>query len=299
VRRVVKICNINAIFKKNEQNIDIVGFIQAVSSHSFAHNNHGEGVFFSSNNSVYKSKEKIDYNKLFEEKFDNSKVIITHQRFSTSGFEVKYNHPFFNDDFVLVHNGVINQFLNGSGSDTSGFFKAFVKSFNKIDYRHISRQQKIVKVIRDLFEDDKGTYSILIYDKRTKQSYYFRNYPSIHFYKNKDFLFITTESDNKIFLPMISDKEFIELEIKSREIYHINEKAEVYKIGELPEQKITIVDEDEEEKEKEDENDEDEIKRVSFKDKNSKWFREDDEGEYSPEDINSEIARQNSFGEVY
>jgi predicted glutamine amidotransferase len=101
-------CNINSLFVKNKQK-PITSFLMASSSHSFASNSHGEGIYTNSNNKVIKSLNKIDFSSLSND-IENSDVIITHQRWSTSGFEVEFNHPFENESFILVHNGVINQF---------------------------------------------------------------------------------------------------------------------------------------------------------------------------------------------
>jgi len=82
--------------------------MMAITSHSYITNDDGEGVYTNSDDRVIKSLSKIDYSKV--QGLKDSKVIISHQRFSTSGFTLKYNHPFHNDNFVLVHNGVINHF---------------------------------------------------------------------------------------------------------------------------------------------------------------------------------------------
>jgi glucosamine 6-phosphate synthetase-like amidotransferase/phosphosugar isomerase protein len=223
-------CNINAIYRKNGTT-SLTGFIQSISANSFVRNDHGEGAFFSSTNEVIKTRNKIDYIP-YKNDIENSKIVITHQRYSTSGFEVQYNHPFQSKEFVLVHNGVINQFLNGSGSDSSGFFNKFVAQFDSI-HSHLSRQQKIIYVLKNLFRQDSGSYSILIYDKKSRCSYYFRNSPAINFYKNNDYLFITTESENSTFLTMISDEKFVELVIEPGVIYNIDEKARVFKLARL------------------------------------------------------------------
>lgn len=292
-------CNINTLYRKNNKKVNVVGFIQSVSSHSWISNNHGEGVFFSGDDNVFKSEKKIDYTKPhLSERIDNSRVIITHQRFSTSGFKIKYNHPFSNEDFVLVHNGVVNQFLNGSGSDTHGLFNEFNKEFKKLQGSG-SRQKRIIQTIKNLFDDNRGTYSILIFDKKTRQSYYFRNFPAINFYKNDEFLFITTESNNQKFLSLISDKKFVQLDIKSREIYHITGKGEVFKVGGLPEIKYSYFDDDEdtEEEKNEDEDEEqrnlfDDIEKENKEKSKRKYGKYNYDEEFSFDQINEEIEKE-------
>lgn len=230
-------CNLNILITK-KRNRQITPFLMAVTSHSFARNNDGEGIYIKSIDKIIKSKSKINYFD-YQKDIETSDIVITHQRLSTSGFEIDFNHPFENKEFVMVHNGIINQFKRNEGSDTYGFWLSFnesmmpITSLNKSD-----RDDRIRKSIKKLFKDDSGSYSIFIYDKKTKQSYYFKNdSTSINFYKNDDYLFITTNDDNKTFLEMLSDNKFIELDIKPRTVYLIELDKEVYKIFNLSQSK--------------------------------------------------------------
>ena len=140
-------CNINILINKNK-NKKIVPFLMSTTAHSFINNNDGEGFYTESNNQTIKSKNKIDYFK-YKSTLEASKMIITHQRKSTSGFELEYNHPFENDNFVLVHNGIINQFKKKLGSDTYGFWLDFNKKFNSYSNK-LNRTLKITKAINEL-----------------------------------------------------------------------------------------------------------------------------------------------------
>ena len=233
-------CHLNLLFRK-KMNVKVTPFVMAVSSASFLSQNDGEGIYYNSNHTVHKNKNKMNLFE-FENEIEDSNVILSHQRTSTSGFDIKYNHPFANEDFVMVHNGIINKFKGNEGSDTYGFWLKFNEEFNKIT-RHISREDKVKKVISRLFQKDEGSYSILIYDKKTKQSFYFKGegYPSIYFYSSDEYLFISTTSQNEIFLPMLTNKKFHTLEIKGRILYKINDKFLVYKILELPKTKYEYV----------------------------------------------------------
>ena len=237
-------CNINALFIKNKTT-NITPFVMAISSNSFASNSDGEGIYINSNNSIYKSENKMNLFK-YENDIEKSNLIISHQRLSTSGFELEYNHPFANDNFVLVHNGVINQFKGDIGSDTYGFWIEFNNEFNKIT-SHLSREDRIKKVVKKLFEKNLGSYSILIYDKKTKQSFYFKgdDYPNIYFYQSNDFLFITTNGHNHLFLPMLTSDEFDTLEIENRTLYKIDKNFICYKIADLPKEEIKEIIEEE------------------------------------------------------
>ena len=149
-------CNINSLYtKKGISNTS--GFLMAVSSHSYITNHDGDGIYIKSNDKIVKQKQKINYCD-YETEINASNVVITHQRFATSGHETEYIHPFGNDNFILVHNGVINQFLNEKGSDTFGFWKRFNKMFNKRDIT-LTRKEVIIKIVKELL-----MISCILYD---------------------------------------------------------------------------------------------------------------------------------------
>jgi predicted glutamine amidotransferase len=215
-------CNLNLLFR-TELKKDLKPFFQSITSNSFSSNNSGEGFYLDFKNTTFKSKNKINYQSIRE--LNKSKMILTHQRLSTSGYEVKYNHPFINEDFVLLHNGVMNHFKKNIGSDTFGFFIEFNKEFKTTIKTEPNRERAIIKVIEDLFKKDLGSYSIFILDKKSNIGYYFKDSSTkINFYRNKDYLYITTNSQNHNFFSLLSDKKFYEYEIKPRIIYKINPK---------------------------------------------------------------------------
>lgn len=234
-------CNINILYQK-VRNKTVAPFLMAVTSHSYASNSDGEGVYVQLNDLNIKSKQKIN---LFDmaTQIDGSDLIVTHQRFSTSGFHTDYNHPFENDNFVMVHNGVINQFKEKQGSDTFGFWNKFNKKYDELDTK-LNRLDRVKRVLFDLFKVDEGSYSIFIYDKKTKNAFYFKSSGTyINFYKNSEYLFITTNHDNKKFLDMISQEKFVELAIETRVLYRIDfETKDVFKVNDFPEVKKTKTD---------------------------------------------------------
>lgn len=222
-------CQLNCLFIKKKQN-DITSFIQSIMAAGFLNNNHGCGIYTSSDNIVRKSDDLINGFEI-KEQIENSKVILTHQRYATSGHSIEYHHPFESNEFLVLHNGIMNQFLKDKGSDTSGFFEDFQIEFNLLKG---SREQKIIDTINKLFKDGQGSYSILIYDKISKLSYYFKNTPEINFYRNKDYLFVTTNSDNQVFLSLLGT-DFIELDIQPRIIYRIENNLQVFRLEKMPE----------------------------------------------------------------
>jgi len=224
-------CHINALIQK-EPNKNVTPFLMAITSNSFATNSDGEGFYCDKENLTYKSDSKIDYNN-FSSQLSESKIIITHQRLSTSGKSKKYHHPFMSDDFVLVHNGVLSRYAYGNHSDTFGLFKNINKMFRKDKSQN--REQKLFNIIKKLFKTDEGSYSILILDRITNKIYYFKDKSTrISVYKNDDFMFITTSYNNNRLISLLSTKsKLLEYEIKDRVFYRIENNA-LYNIGDLP-----------------------------------------------------------------
>lgn len=206
----------------------------SVTSSSYANNSHGEGIYFSEDDLLVKGYDKIKLTKYMKQVMRAS-FIITHQRIATSGYEEEFVQP-FNDtknEFVLAHNGIMSEFTGKVGSDTWGFFNQFIALFQNLKG---NREQKIKKAIKKLLDGKNyGSYSIVLYDKKDKILYYFKNSTTyIHFYKatNGEKLFITTECDNETFLSMF-DEKFVEKDIDDLGIYRIaiKNKISIRKIG--------------------------------------------------------------------
>ena len=211
-------CNLNVIIRKNTDNRDLTAFLMAVTSNSYSSNPDGDGIFCNDRN--FKQPEKLNLLD-FETDINKSKIILTHQRIATSGFEKEFIQPFMHEEFVLIHNGVINDFLGTKGSDTWGFFVSFLKKFKQTKG---NREERIVRTIKNLLDKKPGSYSIAILDRKTQKVYYFKDtYPKINFYFSDEILYITTAETNKQFLTLLNE-EFDEWDIKPHKIYRIDSK---------------------------------------------------------------------------
>ena len=236
-------CNLNIIIKtKKIQNI--VGFVQSVTSASFKHNNHGDGVFLSDgkNNILFKSIKKINYIDFYKS-INKSKYILTHQRIATSGYGEKFTQPFENDEFVILHNGILAKYDVNDNSDTYNFFVEFYELFKKIDIE--DRQRKIYTIVKQLLDGKQGSFSIALFDKKTQVLYYFKNdTTSINFFRSKSMLYITTSYENGVFLDMINTK-FKKFNVRDYAIYSIlindNNKIEIKHIGDIEKPKVEKV----------------------------------------------------------
>jgi len=244
-------CNINILIRKNKNlHTPVIGFIQGVTSVSYLTNPHGEGAYFSLTGKLIKQNDKIDYNEYLNE-IQGSNFILTHQRYSTSGFEVKYHHPFEDENFVLMHNGIMNEFIpqNKKGSDSYGFFIKFGEAFARktAEQPKESREKLVAETLNELLKEASGSYSIGIYDKAEKVLYYVKNdLTSISFYRYNEMLFITTKSENSELLTLLGSKKgkLHEIEIESLDVIKVslpenNEKISVKKIAAIEPSDLT------------------------------------------------------------
>ena len=234
-----KICNLNLIIKKKKvETTQMLGFLTSVTLKSYLKNSDGDGVYFSSNKRLIKGKKKINLC-LYPKSICKSKFILTHQRISTSGYEEKYTQPFKSkkENFVLVHNGIMDQFKGTVGSDTFGyFFNYFLEEFRTLKG---SREKKIIDSINNTLKDCIGSYSIGLFDIKRNVLYYFKNQSRyITFYKSDDdnLLYITSNEDNKQYLEFFN-RNFSEIEIKEKRIYKITigDSIIVKKVGKIKE----------------------------------------------------------------
>jgi hypothetical protein len=204
-------CNINAVFKKAGMNCtQRLSDMTAVSSMT---NDTGEGIFLSSGHKVIKAK-RLGFASLAKD-ITESKVVIAHERLATSGnTSLEMAHPFYNDRFVLFHNGVFNKgsfdwrgFCGKTGkSDTKIFFDSFISKFAEVN--------DIPKAINAALRFvNGGTYSVIIYDKKTDECYYFKNnFTDMHVMETADGCLVMTTNEKNLGFWEAKNELFIEPE---------------------------------------------------------------------------------------
>lgn len=218
-------CNINTIIHRKgvSPKLRELALLEQSAGHSFIYNSDGEGVYFSGTGKLIKKSSKINLIQ-YRKDFLKSRTVITHQRLTTSGHSPKYHHPFESVDFVMVHNGVVSEYATRKASDTHGLFKTLVQRFS--NRKKEERTDAIVGAIKDVFDNLSGSWSIVLYDKKTRLSYYFKNSgTSINFSVTPNYLFISTEAVDNL-LPKCS-----EVHIQNDKIYRIEENLDVMEIG--------------------------------------------------------------------
>jgi len=232
-------CNLNVLIKKRNDEIDYTAFLMSVTSSSFADNDDGDGVYFNSSDRIEKGENKVNILKHNKE-VNESSVIITHQRISTSGRTAKYTQPFMDENIVLAHNGILTYTEVKGKSDTFVMFeklsKLFKERLNDVSLT-ISREKKLIKSIQEVFGDESGSWSIIIYDKINETLFYFKSSTTtINFYSFKDMIFITTSRNNDIFLPLVTKRKPSEYNIVSENLYKIMFKKNKLKLYDTTEE---------------------------------------------------------------
>ena len=238
-------CNINAVFKK--PGIDCTQQMSDMSAVSFAKNSDGEGIFTSASDKVTKTDGRLNVLRMRREITD-SDVIITHERYTTSGFSKENTQPFENERFVLAHNGVFwktwddEPAVEGATdenipawqcgysmrkSDTAIFFDKFVAQF-------AASKNMAAAIGVALDKMGGGSYSIIIYDKLEKRTFYLKNFSTVMFVgrmRDGTMVMSTNPSNLDIFWDVESTE--IPLEDRLYEIKYQKGKYDMIDLGKI------------------------------------------------------------------
>ncbi len=238
-------CQIQLIFNTDKEklnNTDINEFIKLMMLGN-VNNSDSFGYF----NSFIEYKDSGDFvlENLDLRLLKESNFVIGHNRYATGNAEAKKNrnnHPFIFNDFVLVHNGVIdnnkelrNKYNMRHKIKTDSFTVLYMisKEFEK-DNSRISREKKIIKAIKKTTKQLDGSYSIFLYDRREDQVYYFKNAMTSFTFAllNHNILVGTTDYQNLnyIYLNKEFKQDIQEIKIEDDHIYKIH-KNKLKQIG--------------------------------------------------------------------
>lgn len=177
-------CNINLVLTKNEPNKKTNLYMEVASWNSWKSNPHGEGYISITNNAM-DFTDKRSLGKLSYIDNEPSNVLISHQRYTTSGLGLNNTHPHASKDFILMHNGVFSGVGDDDKSDTGVYLDELQSNMDKT--------KDVLKAIRLTNKSFGGSYSIVLYEKGTGVLYYYKNaMPSMYVLESDDYLFMST-----------------------------------------------------------------------------------------------------------
>jgi len=183
-------CHIN-IFKTTNKNLkNLTSLINVTTSLSFAKNNNGEGFFIPHKKTLIQQKntQKLIYKNL------DYNFLVTHQRYSTSGFNIENTQPLINKRFCVMHNGVIHGIGNTLKSDTSFYLDMLEENFKVYG-------GDLKKTLNETHYNLSGSFSVVLHDIKTNKTYYFKNSSTNMFIlQNKNYMFLSTTKENLILL---------------------------------------------------------------------------------------------------
>lgn len=132
----------------------------------------------------FKQSGKYQPNNLNNVALLNDSFVVGHNRLTTTGDETKNenNHPFELDDFILAHNGVINnqhvlreKYDIPETPETDSYVILWLISHFFQQSQAKTRQKRIVNAIRKTCSQLAGWYSVFLYDRGENNIFYFRN----------------------------------------------------------------------------------------------------------------------------
>jgi hypothetical protein len=177
-----KMCNINIIInRKGKKTREISECMNAISFNSFLKNSHAEG-YFDETFKIKKAVHKLIYT-------GEHSLLISHQRIATSGHNAEMAQPIEIGDFIIAHNGVITGLGNDTESDTYELLKEIAKEYETTN--------DTVKAIQNVTKEHFGTYSIVLYNKKTDELIYFKETMSNMFVLiSPEYILMSTLKDN-------------------------------------------------------------------------------------------------------
>jgi len=179
-------CHINLVFKKDMvPDKKLAKYMNIVSFYSFQSNSDGEGYLAFDNDEMRtgKSLGKIRYGL-------PSYLLMTHQRFTTSGKGVDNVHPHETQDLVVMHNGVISTLGDDKKSDTS----YYADMLQELYIEH----QDVTKAVRALALKTRGTYSVVVVEKASSKVFYYKEKSTNMFMTSNDKYLIMSTNENNV-----------------------------------------------------------------------------------------------------
>lgn len=157
--------------------------MNVVSTLSYEKNSDGDG-YFTEKLKIHKSEDKLIYK-------GSHWFIVAHQRLATSGKIPEMVQPLESKNFLFAHNGVFRNVDEKTHKESDSW--AYL---TKVEEAY-AKTGNTVKAIQNVNNNTSGSYSCVIYNKKTHEFYYFKETASnMYIAKNEKYKLMSTKRDN-------------------------------------------------------------------------------------------------------
>jgi len=170
--------------------------------------------------------------------------LIGHNRLATTGNKKhnENNHPFKLNEFMLVHNGIIDnddeirkKYNIPKKIQTDSYVILYlINHFVRLNNKNITKIKKIKESIKKTTKILKGSFSVFLFDKLDNNIYYF---------KNDKTYFSFCLLDNKVLIGTTDEKYFNYIYRDEKYIFHYDMFKEKY-IKEIDDNSIYLINND-------------------------------------------------------
>ena len=199
---------------------------------------------------IFKKSGIVNLKKFNLDLLKDCSFIVGHNRFKTNGDEKKNfnNHPFTLNDFVMVHNGIIQNYeeikkefkIDGFKIETDSFYILYLIDYYYNLSKKNNKHKKTIDAIKKTTKKLEGSFSIFLFNNDTKKLYYFKNdRTNFSFIKINNVLIGTTNS-LKLDYTYLNDSYFklyksnrTNIKIKDNCVYYIDELANLNNCGQF------------------------------------------------------------------
>ncbi len=218
-------CNLNFIWKRNNRKSKkVTSLMNILSWASYQKNDDGDGIV-TENYNIIKQNEKYVIKKPHS-------FILSHQRLATSGKNDDMIQPLESDNFIIAHNGVINELGDKDKSDTYEYLMKLEEEYKNC--------KDIIKTIQNVNKTIRGSFSILLIDKNTKKLYYYKeSHTKMYMTKNDDFVVMSTKEENIDYAMTYLNMDSKKLIMNPYVIVDVYDDLKV--IGEFEEKPTTVI----------------------------------------------------------
>lgn len=210
-------CNLNIIYnRKGKVNEKISMIMNIISYASWMYNDQGEGYIALDKKKLHMQRQK---NKIIYK--GNYYFMASHQRLATSGYSESNIHPQPTQNLILMHNGIFSGLGDKDEGDTAIYLKL-------LDAEYINSGEDIIEAIRKTNKQMYGSYSILVFERKTRKIYYYKESSTkMYALVNDEWIVMSTRKENVEYV-----KEYMKIkgeitEPKALKIYDVLEGMKI------------------------------------------------------------------------